>query len=440
MYSRIVFLLFLGCLLASGGCKRPGPDGADGGTVDSAPTTKSILVRTVRPTRGSLSDTLPITGRVEAFERADIIPRVEGIVFAILKDEGDPVKKGDILARVDCRERELTRDKARLAVKLAELAVEEAAVSLEEAEARLVSNQVDLGQEEKNLARAKDQHAKGAIADQDLEMAQHAYDLVAARRAELILARKKAEQELARSKQAVDDKKNELARAALECSWADLTATISGTVTRRMLHVGQKAVPNQTAFTIADLDSLVVRPTIPERQLRQVTVGLKALLRTTTWPDKVFHGHVEHISPEVDPQNGSIGLRIRLAPSDPPLRPGMFVSGDIVTEQRDRALLVPKKALVFERDQPFLFVVTREGEDTIVHRVPIERGLENKDMVEVRAVEGSPLRIDDASQIVVVGLDRLFEGAPVVLEDKDSAPAPKASGTDDKMKSAKSGG
>ncbi len=421
MYSRIVFLLFLGCLLASGGCKRPGPDGADGGTVDSAPTTKSILVRTVRPTRGSLSDTLPITGRVEAFERADIIPRVEGIVFAILKDEGDPVKKGDILARVDCRERELTRDKARLAVKLAELAVEEAAVSLEEAEARLVSNQVDLGQEEKNLARAKDQHAKGAIADQDLEMAQHAYDLVAARRAELILARKKAEQELARSKQAVDDKKNELARAALECSWADLTATM----TRRMLGVGPKAVPNQTAFTIADLDSLVVRPTIPERQLRQVTVGLKALLRTTTWPDKVFHGHVEHISPEVDPQNGSIGLRIRLAPSDPPLRPGMFVSGDIVTEQRDRALLVPKKALVFERDQPFLFVVTREGEDTIVHRVPIERGLENKDMVEVRAVEGSPLRIDDASQIVVVGLDRLFEAPLWFSRTRSRHPLPK---------------
>ncbi len=440
MHPRIVILLFLACLLGTGSCKRPGPEGSDGGAADASPAVKSILVRTVRPKRGSLSDTLPVTGRIEAFERADIIPRVEGIVFAILKDEGDVVKKGDILARVDCRERELTRDKAQLAVKQAELAVEEAQVSLEEADARLVSNGVDLGQEEKNLARAKDQHAKGAIADQDLEMAQHAYDVVVARRAELVLARKKAEQELTRSKHAVEDKKNELARAKLECSWADLTATISGTVTRRMLHVGQKAVPNEAAFSIADLDTLVVRPTIPERQLRQVRVGLEALLRTTTWPDKTFRGRVEHISPEVDAQNGSIGLRIRLAPSDPPLRPGMFVSGDIVTEQRDRALLVPKKALVFERDQPFLFVVAREGNARIVHRVPVERGLENKDMVEVRAAEGSPLQIDDATDVVVVGLDRLFEGASVILEDGGAASPPKVPSANGKAKGDESGG
>ncbi|MCA9321902.1 MAG: efflux RND transporter periplasmic adaptor subunit [Planctomycetes bacterium] len=408
------------------GCSQGRSDDVGGEKGKSAETKvqRAILVRVTKPTLGSVTDALPITARIEAFEQAEVIPRIEGIIQEVHEVEGNRVAKGDLLAVIECNEQTLEREGARLAVEQAQQTEEQAVLALAEAEARLESNEITVDRETKNQKRARDQHAKGAISDQDLEAAEHAAATALAERKQLTVARDKMIKDREAKEHLIKDAENRFKQAELRCSWSELRATISGTITHRVLHVGQKAVPGVAAFRIADFDSLVVRPTLPEAELRVLQDGLDVEIETKTWPGKIFRGRVEHIAPEVDREFGSVQVRIRLEPSEPSLLPGMFVTGRIITRERPEVLLIPKKAILDDRDRPLVYKVTREEGEKSVRKVWIRRGLEKGELVECLPATAEAEMITSEDEIVVVGLDRLFDGAPVIYGDEEASPDP----------------
>ena len=123
-------------LLAACGPRGGGP-GKEAEKEDSGE--RQILVRASAPERGELAARLEITADVEALERADIIPRIEGTVVRVLHEEGDEVKVGDVLAEIECEENELRRDAQSLEVEQAELAIKQAELSLREQKERLAA-------------------------------------------------------------------------------------------------------------------------------------------------------------------------------------------------------------------------------------------------------------------------------------------------------------
>lgn len=392
-------------------CSPPG-GGGDGKAV--VPKAAAVLVEVERPTFGALSDRLDVTGRVEAYRRADLAPRVEGIVVAVEKVEGDAVKKGDVLARVENDQQALALRMAEIAERQARLGVSQALLGIEEAKSRVAARAVTLEQETRSLERARGQHAELIISDSDLDAAVLAFETAESDHVQAQLAVRRAEEDLNSEELALADAGAKLEKARLELSWANLVAPIDGRITGRWLRLGQRAVPGQTAYAIEDLDSLVLEAALPEKELRALRPGLAVELQSPAWPDGTLAGEVEYVASKIDAEKGSVLARIRLAATEPAALPGMFVSGWIVTEVRHDVLMIPKKALKFDRDRVYVYALDRADPETLrVRRVPLLRGLEDAERVEYLPAEGDVARIGAEDEIVVVGIDRLYDGAEV---------------------------
>lgn len=421
---RITLLSTL--LLALVACQPPGEKKDE--NQEQADGPRSTLVEARKPIRGKVRDRLEITGRIEAFESAEVMPRLAGTILEIKRFEGELVERDDILAVVECEQSKLALASRKLAVRSAQRAIEQSKLAQAEAQARSRANTVTLEREARNLERSRSQHAKGVITDQDLENAQHAHDTAIAEKERLAVTEEQMDEDLKAKEVMLEDAENAVQQAELECEFANIRATIAGRITKRHVKLGAQAMTTAAAFSIKDLDTLVVEPTIPEKELSAVRVGQAVEFETTAWPGKTFTGTIDYIANEVDVDEGAVGVRVRIPETDPPLLPGMFVSGRIVVEERADVLMVPKKALLFDRDRAYVYVLDRGDDDVTVRKIYLERGLQNAEAVEYLPFEGGEAEIDDSSEIVLVGLDRLYDGAPVEIYGEEKTRTAAANG------------
>jgi membrane fusion protein (multidrug efflux system) len=307
------------------------------------------------------------TAPVESERKAFVMPKVKGEIRAVLADEGQRVREGQTLARLD-------GDQLRLEVAL---------------------NEATMRKLERDYARNLELQQKGLISATAIDNLK--YELEAAT----------ANWELAR----------------LQLSYCDIRSPISGTVTQRLdvVKVGNTVTPvggvidsaDSSLFVIEDLDTLIVRVNVPERELSKLSVGQMAELDFDAVPGRRFAGKISLISPYINAQTATFEVRIRLTDDDALLRPGMFARVAIVYERKLDALQIPRTALLDGDGPPKVFVV-QEGK--AMERA-VQLGLSNGAMVEV--VSG----LKDGEQVVVVGQGALKPGATVRVVNTPAQPA-----------------
>lgn len=412
LLPALSLLLTVGSLSS---CSPPNKDDAQNNT--EATATETILVRCIRPTSGALSARLEVSARVEAFEKVDVFPRLQGVVTAIHKVEGDTVTEGDVLAEIESEEYRIALKTQEIAVTQAKRSVSQATLALEEVKAQAEGQEASLAREQRRLTRAEEQRRAEVITDEQLEEIRSSHDVALAESKRLKISIKRLLEDIQLKKLMEDSARSSMETAALRCEWANIRATIAGRITTRSLHLGQQAQVAAPAYAIADLSSLVIHAGIPQKDLRMVKKGLHVALTSTAWPGEEFKGEVDFISPEVDVTTGTVSCRIRLSLEEGRLRPGLFVSGHLVTETREGILLVPRRAVLFDRDKLFVFVIDppRDGVRN-ARKVYLERGLEDANNMQCLPVPGLPMNIDQTTDIVLVGMDRLLDGSAVELE------------------------
>jgi membrane fusion protein (multidrug efflux system) len=182
-----------------------------------------------------------------------------------------------------------------------------------------------------------------------------------------------------------------------------------------MVNLGDQVQINQELFEIIDFDSIVARVFVPEKHLAELRTGLPARISAQTAGGDRYSGRVKRIAPVVDPRSGTVKVTVDVG-DQAGLRPGMYVDVDLVTATHADAVLVPKRALVYDSDQIFVYRLVEENR---VERVFIEPRLTDKHYVEPVAGLGS------GDRIVVAGQAGLKEGALVSLpgevdEDDDA--------------------
>src|SRR5690606_25335969 len=211
-------------------------------------------------------------------ERVDVVPRQAGTVVEVLVEEGDRVRAGQVLARLDDAEWRLQADQA-----------EARATAAREAAAR-------------------------ARSLQDLELV--------------------SEQEVERLVSEARVAEAELGLARLRVDHARITAPIAGTVTHRYVERGQLVNTSSAAFGIADLDRLEALVGVPEREASRVHVGQVARVVLQEGAGPVAEGRVERIRPVVDATSGTVQVTVTIPAANDGvvLRPGQFVNIDLVTE------------------------------------------------------------------------------------------------------------
>jgi HlyD family secretion protein len=282
-----------------------------------------------------LVQTVVATGRVVAVSRAQVGSPVTGVVLERRVQEGDTVQPGDVLAvlRADDLEAAAREAEAALA-QLQQSTRPQAQAALREAEARLA-------QASREAARRRDLFQRQLIAREAMELAVQAETIT----------RSAAEQaRLAASSLAEGNPNEAAARARLATARAQLAKTtiraeVAGTVLTRNAEPGDLVQPGRILFEIARAGATEVLVPLDEKNLEVLALGQPAMGIADAYPSRPFPARVTFIAPSVDPQRGSVDIRLTVSPVPEFLRQDMTVSVNVETGRRDSALVIPNDAL-----------------------------------------------------------------------------------------------
>jgi len=253
------------------------------------------------------------------------------------------------------------------------------------------------------LVQLQDEEQTSAVAKAEIELEQSRRDF--ARTKELYEQKLVTEELFTQAGYTVERNELALADARRELGYTQVRAPIAGVVTERLVNLGDHVTVNQPLFRIVDFDSIVARIYVPEKDMVRLEKGQPARLRADALGGVAFTGSIDRISPVVDPGTGTIKVTVA-TPRQNGLRPGMYVEVELVTAVHDDALLVPKRALVYDNDQAFVF---RLKEERRVERLRITPLLEDAENVEP---EGG---LAPGDQLVVAGQSGLKDGGLVRL-------------------------
>jgi len=283
----------------------------------------AVPVEVAKVTRQSVAAYIETNGALEAENDVLIVARTSGPIIELKTEEGQHVKKGQVLARIDPAE-------ARAQVQIAE-------VSLREAE------------------RAYDR-AQSTFEAQLISQAEYDQALAAKEAAEATLSDRR-----------------------VQLSYTTIEAPFDAVVAERMVKLADNVTPNQQLFRISDFDPLLCKIQVPEKELRRLHKGQPAYLTVEAWPEEHFPAKVLRVSPVVDAATGTIRVTLEVDGRDR-LRPGMFASVFLEADRHENALTIPKAALSLESLGDTVYTVNGE----VAARKPITLGYEEADIVEVR--------------------------------------------------------
>lgn len=387
-----------------------------------------VIVSRLRPVpvvampivRGAAIDAVYATGTVEAEDRVQIKAKTSGSVAEILVKEGDRVKKGDLVARIDSPQLafELKRGKVDLSAASAQGGA--AAPQLQALRAQAAAISADLGMARQEAARLETLSASGAVAGAELDRAK-------ARVAQLeaTLAANEAQQKALR----IDLSANAARQAAqvqtLESRLADteVRAPMDGVVLAKQIELGEVVTVNQPLFKIGDTARLVLEVSVDEADVARVrepegeAPGSTVAVSLYAFPRQVFAGKVFEILPDANRERKSFLAKVRLDEPPKGLRSGMSGEVNIVIGQKAGVLLAPSEA---EADR-FVWLV----DGGRVKKQKVSTGI--RDLLRVEIVEGA----EEGALVVIEGQDRIQDGSRVAVTRKEPdrlQPVPEATG------------
>lgn len=302
-------------LLMLGACSDDADNAAQGPFSGSGQTAPAVEV--VRARMGTLPLEERVTGQVTARNQTEIYPEVAGPISEVHVENGDLVEAGDPLVRLRDSELRERYQQAVSGLEIAEAQTRQAEASLELAQAQFDRTKSLVDRSLETSATLDTARSEVSIAEADLDL----------REAQENQARSLAEERL------------------LQLQNATIVAPIDGTVGQRNAEVGQLATTTTRLFVIGDLSEVRVEMLLSERMLNDIQEGMPVNVFSDSWPDTVISSTVSRISPFLDINTLRTTAVIETENSRGLLRPGMFVSVDILYGESEEAVLVPNSAL-----------------------------------------------------------------------------------------------
>lgn len=299
------------------GCRDKKADGA------SAPApAASVVVAEVR--QQPVAENLSLVGTLTPNESVDVKSETDGTIAEILFEEGQPVKKGDLIIRLD---------ESKFASALAEA----------EANLKLASA---------TFERSKELFTGKLVSQQEYDQAASLFQV---------------------NRAAVELRRRQLQDARIYAPFAGLTGS-------RAVSPGQVISKNTFLTSVVDLDTVKAEFNLPERFLREVKMGQPLGLSVAAYPRETFRGEVYFLAPQVDSNTRTLLMKARVTNSDRKLKPGMFASLTLALTLREQAIVVPESAIMAMGERTLVYVIDAEGK---AQMRPVKVGLRMPDLVEI---------------------------------------------------------
>lgn len=325
---------------------------------------KAPVINVVPASQNEMVATLTVTGTIVPRQEVAVGTDVAGLlVLELNADQGDVVKEGDILARLD---------KSSLEIQLAQIEAQRAAAeaSIAQSEAQIVDAEIAVRQALEALGRARALSAKGINSKMELDNATNAHDSANAR---LNTAR----QALAATKSQLQLVAAQKRDVMLRIQKADVRAPASGVVLSRNALLGGIVSFNAgPLFRMARDQDFELAANIPEVDLPRLKENMPVAVRVSGLEEPVS-GRVRLISPEITASSRLGSVKIALE-RNPAIRPGNFARAVIELARRD-SISVPLSAIVYHGKSALVQVV----KDGVVESRKIDLGIRSDRAVEV---------------------------------------------------------
>jgi len=360
------------------------------------------LVRTVLAERRDLEQHIVASGGVRVPTRVQISAQLSGLVVAVGAVAGQRVTKGDLLVQLDDSSERASVAQAEAAVKQAQARVEQlrrvgaivATESLRQTESNLAKAQVELERSAKLVQ-------SGAVPAVELENARRAVDIAQAQK------NAAQAQQVASAPMGADSRVALTALLQAEAQLAGATARLaqtrnvalqSGTVLSRNVEPGDVVQPARPLLEIAADGEVELVFDPDERNLAWIRLGQLAKASADAFPQQVFDAKVSYIAPSIDPQRGSVEVRLAVPTPPPLLKPDMTVSIDLTIAAKAKVLTVPSNVVRGAATAtPWVQIV----DDGKVVRRDIKLGIRGKGAIEVEdnLLEGAEIIVPDGRQL-----------------------------------------
>ncbi len=312
-------------------------------------SSNEVRVKIAEAASRDLTQTISYAGSINAAKYVQIGSKIAGRVSAVLFNELDEVQQGQVLIKLEDAE-----------IKAQLRQVQEA---LNQAKINLVNI-------EKNLERVKELTKKGFASTEQMDSAQQAYDV---------------------GKVVIRQNQANYAFMQAQLEQTSIKAPISGTIVSKHVGIGEIVAgplgggsfsgPTPMA-EIADLTDLEVHADIDEVDISKVFVGQEAVITVDAYPEKTFKGLVREIaSVTMSRRDVGITYRVKVHITNPEkiLKLGMTANLDLLLENREQILTVPKSAVLVQGDQQFVFKVRNQT----VFKGVVETGMEGEEFIEI---------------------------------------------------------
>lgn len=360
-----------------------------------------VEVETTKTARvDALQSFVTASGEIVATKYADIGSAVMGRLVELTVKEGDTVKAGQVLARIDPVQAASSADAAAASVGALEADARAAATQVKAAQAALEEARSREKEAAASLTRAQELQRAGLLPQSEFDKANMAGATAAAQVAAATASFERAQQAQAGAERRITQGRAESTRARDALSKTEITAPIDGVVTRLEVEQGEMVVmgvqnqPGTILMTVSDLSAVNAEVKVAEADVMRLSNGFPATITLEALPLQKFTGRVVEIGASALPQVGTqaaareFRVKVRLDGPASSLRPGLTCDTEILAAERKNALTVPLQAVVEKDGKTGIFVVRDGG----VVFTPVTTGIIGGLSIEVDGVaEGTEI-------------------------------------------------
>lgn len=322
----------------------------------SQPTVVEYMELT--PKTMDITKTAIVTGKIEPRNEVNVKPQISGIITEILKEAGDYVQAGEVIAKV-----KVISDMSQLS----------------SAESRVRLADINLKQANINYERENELYKKKLVSADE-------YDKV---KQEL----EQAKEEKVAAIDALEVVRTGVSKSNATISSTLVRSTISGIVLDVPVKVGSSVILSNsfndgtTIASVANMNDLIFRGNIDETEVGQVTAGMPMKITIGALQDLQFSATLEYISPKATENNGASQFEIKAAVKNVTggkIRSGYSANAEIVLARANNVLSIPESAIEFSGDSTFVYIVKHDKSNTLYERRQVNTGLSDGINIEVK--------------------------------------------------------
>ena len=317
-----------------------------------------VVYTELKATVGDIRKTTIITGKIEPRDEVSVKPQISGIISQIMKEPGDRVEAGEVIAKV-----KVIPDMGQLS----------------SAQSRVRLAEINLKQAETNLRREKALYDQRLVSDEEYDGVRQAAE--------------QAREEMAAAEDALQVVRDGMSRSNANASSTLIRSTIAGVILDIPVKVGNSVILSNTfndgttIATVADMGDLIFRGNVDETEVGRLRPGMPMKITVGALENLSFDATLEYISPKAVANNGANQFEIKAAvrlSGEGKMRAGYSANAEIVLAEARRVLTVPESAIEFSGDSTLVYVARGVGEEREYVRRSVLTGLSDGVNIEVK--------------------------------------------------------